>query len=113
MNLRRERGQRTRNLQHAPKQVFGMAKLRFKQMPQNRQMRIYGVQQPEIGDVGGIKVSERLVFLPTLTTEFGATCHQYLDQPPQNADQIFTAVQINHWSYKRRSKLEGASRRLL
>ena len=113
MNLGRESGQRACYLQHASKQIFGMPKLRFKQMPQNWQMRIDRVQQPEVGDIGGIKISKRLVFLPALAAEFGAACDQNLDQAPQNADQIFAAVQINHGSDKRRSQLESASRRFL
>ena len=59
-----------------------------------RQMRVDGVEQPEVGDVGGAEFGQGLVALAARTGKLAAACDQSLDLPAQDAGKQLVAFDV-------------------
>src|ERR1700735_1963197 len=72
-----------------------MCPFAFKQMTENREVRIHCIEQPEVGDVRGGEIRQALILLPATAGEMSTTGRKYLDQAAQQTCQIFTRIYID------------------
>src|SRR5690348_13367866 len=90
-----------------------MALLRFKDVAQNWEITVGSVKQPEISNIGGRKIGERLILLPARSGERIGLGRQHFNEPAQYRHQVVTHGKIDHWRYELRIQLVSSGRRLL
>jgi hypothetical protein len=66
----------------------------FQQVLELREVGIDGVEQPEVGDVGGAEIGEAQILLPALIGEQRAFRAENFDQPAGQGEQVFGATDV-------------------
>src|SRR5579864_758753 len=87
-----------------------MSLLAIKQVAENREVRVDGIEQPEIRNVGRSEVRQTLILLPPRSRKLGAPGRENLDQPAQHSGQVFTGADLEQrrneaWIQKKRVRL--------
>ena len=71
-----------------------MAATRFEEVPELRESRVDGVQQPEIRDIRGGEVRQRLVLLPPHTGDGTGARREDFHQPPRDTAQSLAGLEV-------------------
>src|SRR3954451_6399687 len=81
----------------------------FEQVLENREVRIYSVEQPKIRNIAGSKVREFQIALPARSSQKCALRTQYLHQAASDGCEIVTCREVEKRWNEARIQLEYAS----
>ena len=71
-----------------------MSLLALKQVAENREVGVDGIEQPEIRNIGRSEVRQALILLPAGTGKLCATGGENLDQSAQHSGQVLTSADL-------------------
>ena len=92
---------------HDGEQLLGMAAARLEQMAELREVRIDGIEQPEVGDIGDGEFGQALVLLAAHAGEHAAARGEIFDQPAGDGDQIIAGGNVQQRGDEVRVELVG------
>jgi hypothetical protein len=93
VHRRGEGRQRAGQTQHGLEQHDGVAPARLEQVPEDRQVRVHGVEQPEAGHIGDAEVGQALV---TLMTALIVACGGP-DRPTHLPPPVYEQPELPPW----------------